>query len=74
MPPGYSFTVSKTGDLAIGEIVGLNSSEGIVYKDTLHVNWEFYNPIGRLYADQYIRTRDRFSMRIPSHQDVVSGK
>jgi flavin reductase (DIM6/NTAB) family NADH-FMN oxidoreductase RutF len=65
---------AKTRDLAIGEIFGLHSREGIIDKDTLRVNWGTYNPIGRLYADQYIRTHDRFFMSIPSHQDVISGK
>ena len=65
---------AKTRDLAIGEIMGLHAREGIIDKDTLRVNWDNYNPIGRLYADQYIRTHDRFTMSIPSHQDVISGK
>lgn len=65
---------AKTRDLAIGEIVGLHAREGIIDKDTLRVNWDAYNPIGRLYANQYIRTHDRFSMSIPSHLDVISGK
>jgi flavin reductase (DIM6/NTAB) family NADH-FMN oxidoreductase RutF len=65
---------AKTRDLAIGEIIGLYAREGIIDKETLRVNWDNYNPIGRLYADQYIRTHDRFSMSIPSHQDVMSGK
>ena len=65
---------AKTRDLAIGEIVELHAREGIIYKDALRVNWDTYNLIGRLYADQYIRIHDRFSMTIPSHQDVISGK
>jgi hypothetical protein len=60
--------------LAIGEIVGLHAREGIIDKDTLRVNWDAYNPIGRLYANQYIRTHDLFSMSITSHLDVISGK
>jgi flavin reductase (DIM6/NTAB) family NADH-FMN oxidoreductase RutF len=65
---------AKTRDFAIGEIVGLHAREGVIDKDTLRVNCDTYNPIGRLYADQYIRTHDRFSMSIPSHLDVISGK
>jgi hypothetical protein len=61
-------------DLAIGEIVRLHARKGIIDENTLRVYWNAYNPIGRLYADQYIRTLDRFTMTIPSHQDVTSGK
>ena len=64
----------KTRDLAIGEIVGLHARKGIIDNDTLRVNWNAYNPMGRLYADRYIRTHNCFSMNIPSHQDVISGK
>ena len=56
---------AKTRDLAIGEIVGLHAKEGLIDPETKRINWDNYNPIGRLYANQYIRTHDRFSMNIP---------
>ncbi|MCH8155094.1 MAG: shikimate kinase [Proteobacteria bacterium] len=40
--------------------------------DTFRIDWDKYNPIGRLYADKYIHTHDRFSMKIPAYQDVVN--
>jgi len=64
---------AKTRDLAIGEIVGLHARDGLIDPQTCRVNWDAYNPIGRLYADQYIRTHDRFSMRIPDPEDVLNG-
>ena len=63
---------AKTRDLAVGEIVGFHAREGLIDPDTLRVNWDKYNPIGRLYADQYIHTHDRFSMRIPAYEDAVN--
>lgn len=65
---------TKTRDLAIGEIVGLHAKEGLIDLETKRINWDNYNPIGRLYANQYIRTHDRFSMDIPSPEDIISGK
>tara|TARA_Y100001947_G_scaffold42094_1_gene34826 strand:- start:286 stop:936 length:651 start_codon:yes stop_codon:yes gene_type:complete len=65
---------AKTRDLAIGEIVGLHAKEGLIDLETKRINWDNYNPIGRLYANQYIRTHDRFSMSIPSPEDIISGK
>ena len=65
---------AKTPDLAIGEIIGLHAKEGLIDPETKHINWDNYNLIGRLYANQYIRTHDRFSMNIPSPEDIISGK
>ena len=65
---------AKTRDLAIGEIVGLHAKEGLIDLETKRINWDNYNPIGRLYANQYIRTHDRVSMSIPSSEDIISGK
>ena len=65
---------AKTRDMAIGEIVGLDAKEGLIDLETKRINWDNYNPIGRLYANQYIRTHDRFSMSIPSPEDIISGK
>jgi flavin reductase (DIM6/NTAB) family NADH-FMN oxidoreductase RutF len=62
---------AKTRDLAIGEILGLHARNGLIDPETLRINWDVYNSIGRLYADQYIRTHDRFSMSIPSYEDVM---
>ncbi len=62
---------AKTRDLAIGEIVGLHARDGLINPDTLYLDWAAYKPIGRLYADHYIRTHDRFSMTIPAYEDVM---
>ena len=65
---------AKTRDLVVGEIVGFHAREGLIDPDTLRINWDKYNPIGRLYADQYIHTHDRFSMRIPAYEDAANGE
>lgn len=57
---------AKTRDLAIGEILGLSARKGLLDPQSCKVNWDNYKPVGRLYADHYIRTHDRFSISIPA--------
>ena len=63
---------AKTRDLVVGEIVGFHARDGLIDPDTFRIDWDKYNPIGRLYADKYIHTHDRFSMKIPAYEDVVN--
>jgi flavin reductase (DIM6/NTAB) family NADH-FMN oxidoreductase RutF len=48
-------------DLVIGEVVWLHVRDGIVDPATLRVG-EDYAPVGRLYANRYVRTRDRVAL------------
>jgi flavin reductase (DIM6/NTAB) family NADH-FMN oxidoreductase RutF len=48
--------------LAIGEIHWLHVRDGVIDPDTLRVNMANYFPIGRMFADRYIRTRDQFTV------------
>ena len=65
---------AKTRDLAIGEIVGLHAKEGLIDLETKCINWDNYDPIGRVLDNHYIRTKDQLSMSIPSLEDIFSGK
>ena len=49
-------------ELVIGEILHLHAREGIVDPVTKRVSEENYHPIGRLYANRYCTTRQRFSL------------
>jgi flavin reductase (DIM6/NTAB) family NADH-FMN oxidoreductase RutF len=46
--------------LIIGQVVWLHSHEGVFDPQTLRVNMDRYFPVGRLYADRYVTTRDQF--------------
>ncbi len=48
--------------LAIGQIHWLHVRDGVIDPDTLRVNMANYFPIGRMFADRYIRTRDQFTV------------
>jgi flavin reductase (DIM6/NTAB) family NADH-FMN oxidoreductase RutF len=50
-----------TRDLFVGEIVWLHVHDGIVDPATLRVA-PGYAPVGRLYANQYVRTHDRVAL------------
>lgn len=54
--------VSEKRLLAIGQVLWLHCHEGLVDPKTLRVNMDQYFPVGRLYADQYVKTRDRFAV------------
>ena len=54
--------ISATRLLAIGEVLWLHCHDGLVDPATLRVDPERYLPVGRLFGDQYVRTRDRFSV------------
>lgn len=61
--------VSATRVLAIGKVVAMHARDGLIDPRTGHLDWEQYQPVGRLYANGYIRTHDRFDMAIPDFAD-----
>lgn len=48
--------------LAIGEIVWLHVRDGLIDPATHRIDPERYHSVGRLFGDQYVRTRDRFTV------------
>ena len=48
--------------LAIGQIHWLHVRDGVIDPDTLRVNMANYFPIGRMFADRYVKTRDQFTV------------
>lgn len=58
--------VKNRRHLVMGEIVALHARDGLVDPQNLHLDWAQYQPVGRLFANGYIRTHDRFDMAIPA--------
>ena len=52
--------ISPLRQLIIGQVVWLHSHEVVFDPLTLRVNMDHYFPVGRLYADRYVTTRDQF--------------
>lgn len=64
--------LKPTRVLAIGQVVWMHARDGIIDPQTLRVNAAQYFPVGRLYADRYLRTRDTFAVTSsPQYLEMV---
>jgi len=48
--------------LVLGEVLMLHTREGVLDPETLRVDRDAYQPIGRLFGGGYVRTGDRFEL------------
>jgi flavin reductase (DIM6/NTAB) family NADH-FMN oxidoreductase RutF len=49
-------------EMVVGEILLIHAREGIVDPMTKRISEEHYRPVGRLFADRYCTTRQRFNL------------
>jgi flavin reductase (DIM6/NTAB) family NADH-FMN oxidoreductase RutF len=49
-------------EMVIGEILLIHAREGIIDPVTKRISEELYSPVGRLFADRYCTTRQRFNL------------
>ena len=54
--------ISPTRELVLGEIQLIHARDGIIDPHTKRISETSYRPIGRLFADRYITTRQRFNL------------
>ena len=54
--------ISGTRQLVLGEILLIHARDGIIDPATKRISEERYRPIGRLFADRYCTTRQRFDL------------
>jgi len=54
--------ISGTRELVLGEIQLVHAREGIIDPQTKRISEQHYRPIGRLFADRYCTTRQRFDL------------
>ncbi len=64
--------ITPTRHLAIGEIIALSARDGLIDPETLYFDMNAYDPIGRLVANSYCHTDDRFELSIPTWPDDFS--
>jgi flavin reductase (DIM6/NTAB) family NADH-FMN oxidoreductase RutF len=57
--------VSATRELVLGEIVLVHARDGIIDPKTKRISEKHYRPIGRLFANRYCTTRQRFNLPGP---------
>jgi len=54
--------ISGTRELVLGEIQLIHARDGIIDPQTKRISEAHYRPIGRLFADRYCTTRQRFNL------------
>lgn len=54
--------ISGTRELVLGEILMVHARDGIIDPQTKRISEQHYRPIGRLFADRYCTTRQRFDL------------
>jgi flavin reductase (DIM6/NTAB) family NADH-FMN oxidoreductase RutF len=54
--------ISGTRELVLGEIVLIHARDGIIDPQSKRISETHYRPIGRLFADRYCTTRQRFNL------------
>jgi len=54
--------ISATRELVLGEIQLVHARDGIIDPQTKRISETNYHPIGRLFADRYCTTRERFNL------------
>lgn len=57
--------------LVVGEVLSVHTREGLVDPTTLRLNFAAYQPVGRLFANLYCRTRDTFELVRMSYDDWI---
>src|ERR1700732_4572212 len=54
-------------ELLVGEVLRLHAREGLVDQARMHVDFDLYRPIGRLFGNLYAAQRDTFALTRESH-------
>jgi flavin reductase (DIM6/NTAB) family NADH-FMN oxidoreductase RutF len=54
--------ISATRELVLGEILLVHARDGIIDPATKRISESHYRPIGRLFANRYCTTRQRFNL------------
>ena len=54
--------VSGTRELVLGEMLAIHARDGIIDPVSKRISEELYRPVGRLFANRYCTTRQRFDL------------
>ena len=54
-------------ELLVGEVLRLHAREGLIDQARMHVDFDVYRPIGRLFGNLYAAQRDTFELTRESH-------
>jgi flavin reductase (DIM6/NTAB) family NADH-FMN oxidoreductase RutF len=54
-------------ELLVGEVLRLHARDGLIDQARMHVDFDLYRPIGRLFGNLYANQRDTFALTRESH-------
>jgi flavin reductase (DIM6/NTAB) family NADH-FMN oxidoreductase RutF len=55
-------------ELLVGEVLRLHAREGLIDQERMHVDFDVYRPIRRLFGNLYAAQRDSFALTRESHE------
>jgi flavin reductase (DIM6/NTAB) family NADH-FMN oxidoreductase RutF len=58
--------------LLVGEVLRLHAREGLIDRERMHVDFDVYRPIGRLFGNLYAAQRDTFALTRESHEQWLA--
>jgi flavin reductase (DIM6/NTAB) family NADH-FMN oxidoreductase RutF len=64
-----SLVFGPSRELMIGEVLRLHARDGLLDEAAMRIRAEEYRPLGRLFADGYVRLNDRFTMARETHAE-----
>jgi flavin reductase (DIM6/NTAB) family NADH-FMN oxidoreductase RutF len=67
-------TFSPTREMVIGEVVHIHARAGLVDETRMRVSVTDYKPVGRMFANDYSRQNERFSMTRESYAEWAKGR
>ena len=62
-----------TRHLLIGQVRHLHVRDELIDPASLRVRMDNYHPVGRLFANQYVRTRDRFALEANAYLERMTA-
>ena len=65
--------LSAERDLVVGEILHMHAREGLIDPETLYLDRDQYDVVGRLYADLYAPLRDVFQLKRWEPDDYLAA-
>jgi hypothetical protein len=59
-------------DLVVGEVLTMHARDGLIDPETLYLDREKYDVVGRLYADLYAPLREVFSLKSSTQEEWLA--
>jgi flavin reductase (DIM6/NTAB) family NADH-FMN oxidoreductase RutF len=64
--------LNEERDLVVGEVLTMHARDGLIDPETLYLDREKYDVVGRLYADLYAPLREVFSLKSSTQEEWLA--